>query len=246
MLKNCGDDCLNDVAVCTTAAANVDMGLRIAVTPLVRQTAQYLCPIALLEQRSIVPPGSALCKDVDRGIKPDRDRPLVEQLPGARIHERASAGGDNPHFAVDQSSNQSTLSVAEILFAKAFEKVRSAGSGSFLDFDVAVDKRQAKPLCEAPADRRLARAHEANEDDWSIKLVDELLHGSGAIHSASRSGKSLSPSSKQSGANMPRGLIFLVAVIILLVGGIFLLSNSADEVPVKTIETGVTSDGAAN
>ena len=32
---------------------------------------------------------------------------------------------------------------------------------------------------------------------------------------------------------MPRGLIFLVIVILLLVGGIFLLSRSADEVPVQ-------------
>jgi len=45
---------------------------------------------------------------------------------------------------------------------------------------------------------------------------------------------------------MPRGLIFLVVAILLIVGGIFLLSKSADEVPVKTIETDVTSNAAAN
>ncbi|HKN41272.1 MAG TPA: hypothetical protein VJV87_00090 [Sphingomicrobium sp.] len=45
---------------------------------------------------------------------------------------------------------------------------------------------------------------------------------------------------------MPRGLIFLVVAILLIVGGIFLLSRSADEVPVKTIETDVTSNAAAN
>lgn len=45
---------------------------------------------------------------------------------------------------------------------------------------------------------------------------------------------------------MPRGLIFLVIVILLLVGGIFLLSRSADEVPVKTIESDVTSNAATN
>jgi hypothetical protein len=45
---------------------------------------------------------------------------------------------------------------------------------------------------------------------------------------------------------MPRGLIFLVALIALLVGGMFLLSKSAEEVPVKTIETDVTSNAAAN
>ena len=45
---------------------------------------------------------------------------------------------------------------------------------------------------------------------------------------------------------MPRGLIFLVIAILLIVGGIFLLSRSANEVPVKTIETDVTSNAAAN
>ena len=45
---------------------------------------------------------------------------------------------------------------------------------------------------------------------------------------------------------MPRGLIFLVLVILLLVGGIFFLSKSADEVPVKTIESDVTSNAATN
>jgi len=45
---------------------------------------------------------------------------------------------------------------------------------------------------------------------------------------------------------MPRGLIFLIVAILLIVGGIFLLSKSADEVPVKAIETDVTSNAAAN
>ncbi|WP_294123834.1 hypothetical protein [Sphingomonas sp.] len=45
---------------------------------------------------------------------------------------------------------------------------------------------------------------------------------------------------------MPRGLIFLVILILILIGGIFLLSKSADEVPVKSIETDVSSNAAAN
>jgi hypothetical protein len=45
---------------------------------------------------------------------------------------------------------------------------------------------------------------------------------------------------------MPRGPIFLVVLVILLAGGIFLLSRGAEEVPVKTIETDVTSNAAAN
>ena len=45
---------------------------------------------------------------------------------------------------------------------------------------------------------------------------------------------------------MPRGLIFLIVVILLLVGGLFFLSRSAVEVPVQTIEADVASNAAAN
>ncbi|HEU0311604.1 MAG TPA: hypothetical protein VFR36_10335 [Sphingomicrobium sp.] len=45
---------------------------------------------------------------------------------------------------------------------------------------------------------------------------------------------------------MPRGLIFLVLIIILLMGGIYFLSQSAEEVPVQTIEADVTANAAAN
>ena len=45
---------------------------------------------------------------------------------------------------------------------------------------------------------------------------------------------------------MPRGLIFLIIVIVLLAGGLFLLSRNADEVSVQTIEANVSSNAAAN
>lgn len=45
---------------------------------------------------------------------------------------------------------------------------------------------------------------------------------------------------------MPRGLIFLVVVLLLLIGGLFLLSRNAEEVPVQTIEADVTANAAAN
>lgn len=45
---------------------------------------------------------------------------------------------------------------------------------------------------------------------------------------------------------MPRGVIFLIVVILLLIGGLFLLSRSAEEVPVQTLESDVTANAAAN
>jgi hypothetical protein len=41
---------------------------------------------------------------------------------------------------------------------------------------------------------------------------------------------------------MPRGLIFLILVILILVAGLFFLSRSAEEVPVQTIEANVTAN----
>jgi hypothetical protein len=45
---------------------------------------------------------------------------------------------------------------------------------------------------------------------------------------------------------MPRGLFFLIMVILLLVAAIYFLSQSADEVPVQTIESDVTANAATN
>ena len=43
-----------------------------------------------------------------------------------------------------------------------------------------------------------------------------------------------------------RGLIFLFVLLLLLIGGMVLLSRSASEQPVKTIEVDVTGNAAAN
>jgi len=43
---------------------------------------------------------------------------------------------------------------------------------------------------------------------------------------------------------MPRGLIFLILLALIIVGGLFFLSRSADEVPLQTIETNVTANAA--
>ena len=43
---------------------------------------------------------------------------------------------------------------------------------------------------------------------------------------------------------MPRGLIVLILILLLIVGGIYFLSRSAEEVPVQTIEADVTANAA--
>jgi hypothetical protein len=54
------------------------------------------------------------------------------------------------------------------------------------------------------------------------------------------------PEQSSTGVVMPRGLFFLILVILLLAGGIYLLSSSADEVPVQTVEGDVTANASAN
>ena len=44
---------------------------------------------------------------------------------------------------------------------------------------------------------------------------------------------------------MPRGLFFLIIVLLLLVGALFLLSRNAEEVPLQTIEGDVTANAAS-
>jgi hypothetical protein len=45
---------------------------------------------------------------------------------------------------------------------------------------------------------------------------------------------------------MPRSLLFLIVVVLLLIGGLVILSRSVDEVPVQTIETDVAGNAAAS
>lgn len=45
---------------------------------------------------------------------------------------------------------------------------------------------------------------------------------------------------------MPRGALFLIIALLLIVGGLVLLSRSAEEVPVKPVEVDVSRDSAAN
>lgn len=44
---------------------------------------------------------------------------------------------------------------------------------------------------------------------------------------------------------MPRATLFLIILLLFLVGGAVLLSNSAREVPVKPVEVDVSRDTAA-
>ena len=45
---------------------------------------------------------------------------------------------------------------------------------------------------------------------------------------------------------MPRGTLFLIILLLLIVGGLVLLSRTASEVPLKPVEVDVRRDSPAN
>ena len=190
-------------------------------------------------KRPGVAPRRAVGEHVDRGVEPDGDRPLVEQLARARIDEHAAAGRDHPDLAVDQARDQPPLAVAEILLAVALEHFGGGEAGGVLDRRVAVDEGQAEPLGEPAADGRLAGAHQPDEDDRTVETVCQLSHAQG-LYSGGQGGKSgrvpiLSTAREQ----MPRALIVLLVLVLLLLGLMFFFSSQADEVPTSTIEVEV-------
>ena len=93
--------------------------------------------IAVPQQRPGVPPRGAVGEHVHRGIEPDGDRPLVEQLARARIDEGSASGGNHPDLAVDQPGDQTPLTVAEIRLAESLEHFGGGVAGGILDRSIA-------------------------------------------------------------------------------------------------------------
>ena len=71
------------------------------------------------------------------------------------------------------------LAVAIIVFPKAFEDFGGGEARGILNRRIAVDERQAQPLGQPPADRRLASPHQADEYDWTVETLGEFMHAQG-------------------------------------------------------------------
>ena len=179
------------------AVAAADVDLRLGVDwRAARRTGGRGSPARLpcLQQRAIVAARGALGQHVDRGVEPDGNRALVEQFAGAWIDEGAAAGGDDPDVAIDQPRDQPALAVAEIMFAIAFEQTSAAlaPAASSIATSLSTNGRPRR-LRQAPADGRLAGAHQADEHDRSIEMFDQLFTLSdpfgGAIHRACKVGQ---------------------------------------------------------
>src|SRR5689334_23463745 len=132
------------------AASDVDMRLGVGRTPLLGQLLENRLGVAVAQLGAGVAARRALSENVDRSVKPDRDRTLVEQLARGGIDIGASAGGDHSNIAFDETSDQPPLAVAKVALAVALEDFSCRIAGRVLDLSIAVDKGQAETLGQAP------------------------------------------------------------------------------------------------
>ena len=221
-------------------APNVDMRLGVEGPALIGQPAERRSRVRGAEQRAGVAAAGAIGQHLDRGVEPDGDRALVENLAGAGVDESSAAGCDDANFSLDEPSDKAPLAVAEVGFAEALEHLGGRIAGGILDRRIAVDEGQAEPLREAPADGRFAGAHQADEDDWAVEAFGQLFHARG--YTAGRKvGQKPIPIPKVESA-MPRATVILIVLLLLLIGGAFLLSSRAREVPTQRIEVDVTNN----
>ena len=143
-------------------------------------------------------------------------------------------------MSFDQPCHQTPLPIAEIFLAIAFKDFGGGETGGILDRRIAVDEGEVEAPREASADRRLADAHQADKDNRFIKAFDEILHSLGlymGMHGRAK-GRDLDPLTHWK--PMPRGVIFLIILVLLLIGGAYFLSSSAQEVPLTKIEADVS------
>ena len=197
------DDRLDHVPVRAVAAFHVDMRFCVGRPPLLARGARASALGSPLRSCGAgVAARRALGEDVDRRVEPDGDRALVEKLARARVDEGAAAGCDHSDLALDQPRDQPPLAVAEILLAIALEHSAGGIAGGILDRGVAVDEWQAEPLRQPPADRRLADAHQADEDHRPVETLAEIHHLTGLYSGFRSSAKALS-STPPSGGHAP-------------------------------------------
>ena len=130
------------------------------------QTADGRDRILGLQQRPVGAALDALHDDVDIRLEPDRDRLVADAVAGLLAHEGAAAGGDHGRAAIEQPRDHPRLAVAEIRLAMGREDFRNGHTGmGRLDLDIGVEKRQAQPGRQPPADGGLAGAHHADQHD---------------------------------------------------------------------------------
>ena len=242
MFGDCSDDCVYDLAMGSFSGPDVDVRLGIGRSFLAGEPLEGSLGVAVSKQGTRVAPGGSAAEHLHRRIEPDGDRPLLEQFTGLGVDEHAAASGDDAHLPVDQPGDQAPLALPIFVFPESLEDLGGRISGRILDLGIAVDKGQAEPLGQAPADRGFARAHEADKDERAVETFGEFVHGRGYTAAPKLGQKPLTSKSKR---NIMRPLPFLIIVVLLVAGLLYFLSTRPQEVPTRTIEAEVSQNGDA-
>ena len=241
MLRDGDDDPLDDLIVPAAAAAHADMGLGVGCAALLGEAFERALGIVVAEQRAGVAAARPLGEDIDRRVEPDGDRAAIQQFASSGIDERAPAGCDHADGTIDQARDQTTLAVAEIPLAEPLEHLGGGKASCILDCRIAVYEGQPKAFRQAAANGGLAGAHQANEDDRSIKALGQLFHEAGLYIGFDGRAKGLQ-SLNRTGISMPRFALVLLFLLLLLGGLLYFLSSSVDEVPQTVIEQNVAAN----
>ena len=107
-------------------------------------------------------------QQLEISLDPDRDRGGLHQRPRVGIDERPAAGAEYDVPVLEQPGNDVHLTGAKIGLAVGRENVLDGHAGGLLHLLVAVDEVAAQAVGEAPADRGLAGAHHADQDDRPV------------------------------------------------------------------------------
>jgi len=176
MVLQRGDNCLDHVTMSAIAAADMDLRFLIHRLALFGEARQRCRTISTPEQGTRVSAARSFGENIDRSVKPDGNRPLVEQVSRSRVDESPATGSNDAHLTLNQPRDQAAFAVAKVGFAVAFEQFGGRRPRSLLDRHVAVDEGKAKPLRQATADGGLPRTHQADENDRPVKNIRQLLH----------------------------------------------------------------------
>src|SRR5687768_9020938 len=155
-------------------------------------------PVGTCQQRPVSALARALELLLDRRVQEDdraaRGEPLavLGQEHGPAASRKDDAGGRG------QRVDHVALADAETLLALALENVGDVDARARLDLGIAIGEWQPEPPGQGTADRGLARAHRANQEDAALRRLQEgtVTFGSATLWTA--------PAFRQRGLSPPR------------------------------------------
>lgn len=233
MILERSNDRLDHVAMRSGAALHVDMRLFVGSAPFVGEPLERLLGVAVPQLHPRVASRRPLSQDVHRRIEPHGDRTAVEQFARTLIDISSAASRNDSDVAFDESRDQASLAVAEIMLAVALKNLCRREARCVFDGCVAVDERQAQALRKAPADSRFSNSHQAHQHDRPVEALPQIDHRKGLYSGSPARQKRL----------MSR-LVVLIIVLVIIVGGLFYLSTVPKEQPTHTIEVPVAQGNA--